>query len=122
MAQRSGEELKEELESRQDSRIVRALEMVAPGTALREGIDNIVHARTGGLIVIGDADELAFLFSGGLKLDIDYTPAFLYQLAKMDGAIILNANATKVTMANVQLMPDPTILSHETGTPPSHGR
>ena len=49
--------------------------MVAPGTALREGIDNILHARTGGLIVIGDADELAFLFSGGIKLDLDYSPA-----------------------------------------------
>src|ERR1700726_4743291 len=110
MAQRSGEELKEELESRQDSRIVRALEMVAPGTALREGIDNILHARTGGLIVIGDADELAFLFSGGIKLDIDYSPAFLYQLAKMDGAIVLNANATKIGPANVQLMQDPTVF------------
>ena len=64
--------------------------MVAPGTAVREGIDNIVHARTGGLIVIGDPDELAFLFSGGIKLDIDYSPALLYQLAKMDGAIALN--------------------------------
>ena len=52
------EELKEELESRQDSRIVRAFEMVAPGTALREGLDNILHARNGGLIVIGDPDEL----------------------------------------------------------------
>jgi len=54
--------------------------------------------------------------SGGIKLDIDYTPALLYQVAKMDGAIILNANATKIAMANVQLMPDPTILSQETGT------
>ena len=70
--------------------------MVAPGTAVREGIDNIVHARTGGLIVIGDPDELAFLFSGGIRLDIDYTPALVYQLAKMDGAIALNANATKI--------------------------
>ncbi len=95
---------------------MRALEMIAPGTALREGIDSILHARTGGLIVIGEPEDLSFLNSGGIKLDIDYTPAFLYQLAKMDGAIILNANATKVTMANVQLMPDPTILSHETGT------
>ena len=69
MPPRSGEELKEELESRQESRMVRALEMVAPGTSLREGIDNILDARTGGLIVIGDADELAFLFSGGIKLD-----------------------------------------------------
>ena len=54
--------------------------MVAPGTAVREGIDNIVHARTGGLIVIGD--PVAFLFSGGIKLDIDYTPALLYQLPR----------------------------------------
>src|SRR5215467_10563861 len=95
---------------------MRALEMIAPGTALREGIDSILHARTGGLIVIGEPDDLSFMFSGGIKLDIDYTPAFLYQVAKMDGAIILNANATKISMANVQLMPDPTILSHETGT------
>jgi diadenylate cyclase len=90
--------------------------MVAPGTALREGIESILHARTGGLIAIGETEDLGFLFSGGIKLDIDYTPAFLYQVAKMDGAIILNANATKIAMANVQLMPDPTILSHETGT------
>src|SRR5437588_9381194 len=116
MPPRSGEELKEELESRQDSRLVRALEMVAPGTALREGIDNILHARTGGLIVIGDADELAFLFSGGIKLDLDYSPALLYELAKMDGAIVLSSNATKIAQVNVQLTPDPTILTFETGT------
>ncbi len=95
---------------------MKALEMVAPGTALREGIESILDSRTGGLILIGEPDDLSFLNSGGIKLDIDYTPAFLYQVAKMDGAIILNANATKITMANVQLMPDPTILSHETGT------
>jgi diadenylate cyclase len=95
---------------------MKALEMVAPGTALREGIESILDARTGGLIVIGDPEELSFLNSGGIKLDIDYTHAFLYQVAKMDGAIILNTNATKIAMANVQLMPDPTILSHETGT------
>ncbi len=90
--------------------------MVAPGTALREGIDNILHARTGGLIVIGEAEELAFLLSGGIKIELDYSPAFLYQLAKMDGAIVLNANATKIVNANVQLTPDPTILTLETGT------
>src|SRR5829696_5950368 len=115
MASRSGDELLE-LESRQEPRLVKALEMVAPGTAMREGIDNILHARTGGLIVIGDPEELSLLFSGGIRLDIDYTPALLYQVAKMDGAIILNANGTKITWANVQLMPDPTILSLETGT------
>jgi diadenylate cyclase len=116
MASRPGDELSRELESRQTSRLVRALEMVAPGTALREGLDNILHARTGGMIVIGDPDELAFLFSGGIKLDLDYSPAFLYELAKMDGAIVLSANATKIIYANVQLTPDPTILTLETGT------
>lgn len=114
MVARTGDELNE-LE-RQEPRLVKALEMVAPGTALREGIDNILHAHTGGLLVIGDPDELSFLFSGGFQLDVDYTPALLYQVAKMDGAIIVNANATKIAMANVQLMPDPTILSLETGT------
>ena len=115
MPARSGEELNE-LESRQEPRLVKALEMVAPGTALRDGLDHILHARTGGLILIGDPEELSFMFSGGIKLDIDYAPALLYQVAKMDGAIVLNENVTKIVWANVQLMPDPTILSVETGT------
>ena len=90
--------------------------MVAPGTALREGIDNIVHARTGGLIVIGDPEELRSSSPAASSSTSTTRPAMLYQVAKMDGAIVLNANATKITMANVQLMPDPTILSLETGT------
>jgi diadenylate cyclase len=111
----AGDELNE-LESRQDPRLLRALDMVAPGTPLREGIDNIIHARTGGLILISDTDEVSFLFSGGIKLDVDYSPALLYQVAKMDGAIVLPPDASKIAWANVQLMPDPTILSMETGT------
>jgi diadenylate cyclase len=90
--------------------------MVAPGTSLREGIDNIVLARTGGLLVVGDEDGMAPLLSGGIKLDIEYSPAIVYQLAKMDGAIALSHNATKISWSNVQLTPDPTILSRETGT------
>src|SRR3982751_2435643 len=115
MPSQAGDELTD-LENRQEPALVKALEMVAPGTALREGIDNIVHARTGGLIVVGDPEELSLLYSGGIKLDIYYTPALLYQVAKMDGAIILSANSTKICWANVQLMPDPTIMSLETGT------
>jgi diadenylate cyclase len=110
-----GDELNE-LESRQDPRLLRALYVVAPGTPLREGIDSIVHARSGGLVVIGEPEEISFLFSGGIKLDIDYTPALLYQVAKMDGAIVLSSDATRISWANVQLMPDPTIVSMETGT------
>lgn len=110
-----GDELTE-LESRQDPRLLRALDMVAPGTPLREGIDNIIHSRTGGLILIAEPDEVSFLFSGGIRLEIDYTPALLYQVAKMDGAIVLDPEAARILWANVQLMPDPTILSMETGT------
>ena len=110
-----GDEL-HELETRLDPRLLRALDMVAPGTPLREGIDSIIQSRTGGLILIAEADEVSFLFSGGIKLDIDYTPGLLYQVAKMDGAIVLDPGAKKICWANVQLMPDPTILSMETGT------
>src|ERR671932_145223 len=105
-----------ELEARQEPRLVRALEMIAPGTAVREGVDAIVQARTGALICIGDSEELSFLYSGGLKVGVDYAPALLFQVAKMDGAILLSSNGTKILWANVQLMPDPTILSLETGT------
>lgn len=104
------------LSERPDPRLLRALDAVAPGTALREGIDNIVHARTGGLIVFGETEDLAFMLSGGIRLDIDYSPAMLYQVAKMDGAILVSSDARRISWANVQMMPDPTIHSAETGT------
>ena len=66
--------------------------------------------------MIGDPAALSFLFSGGIRLDQPFTPQLLYELAKMDGAIIVNATLTKLAYANVQLMPDPTIPSNETGT------
>ncbi len=100
----------------EDPTLLRALDMVAPGTTLREGIDNVIHASTGALIVIGEPEEISFLFSGGLSLDVDYTPGLIYQVAKMDGAIVLDPEAKKISWANVQLMPDPTIHSSETGT------
>ena len=104
------------LSERQDPRLLRAIDAVAPGTELREGIDNIVHANTGGLIVVGETEDFAFMLSGGIRLDIDYSPAMLYQVAKMDGAILINSDATTISWANVQMMPDPTIHSSETGT------
>ena len=66
--------------------------------------------------MIGEPNDLAFLLSGGIRLDQSFTPQFLYELAKMDGAIIVNSAITKIVHANVQLMPDPTISSNETGT------
>ena len=101
---------------RRHPELLAALRRIAPGTDLRHGMDDIIRGHLGALIVIGEPQELQFLFSGGIKLDIDYTPALLYQLAKMDGAIALNGNATRIAWCYVQLMPDPTILSSETGT------
>jgi diadenylate cyclase len=101
---------------RLDSKLLTAVGRIAPGTELRQGIDDIIRSREGALIVIGEPSELAFLFSGGIQLDQPFTPQLLYELAKMDGAIIVNSGVTKLVRANVQLMPDPTIPSAETGT------
>jgi diadenylate cyclase len=83
---------------------------------LRAGIDDIIRAQHGALLVIGDPNDLAFLFSGGMRLDLPFSSQQLYELAKMDGAIILGSNTEKIVYANVQLMPDPAIPSSETGT------
>src|ERR671930_107501 len=101
---------------RLDSKLLGAVGRIAPGTELRQAIDDIIRSREGALIVIGEPSELAFLFSGGIHLDQPFTPQLLYELAKMDGAIIVNSPVTKLAHANVQLMPDPTIPSAETGT------
>lgn len=101
---------------RKDRQLLTALKQVAPGTALRAGIDDIIRARLGALIVIGEPSSLSFLFSGGMRLDLPFTSQALYELAKMDGAIIVNTNLSRLVYANVQLMPDPAIPSAETGT------
>jgi diadenylate cyclase len=101
---------------RRDPKLLTAIERIAPGTELRQGIDDIIRSREGALIVIGEPQDLAFLFSGGIRLDQPFRPQLLYELAKMDGAIIVSSDLSKLAFANVQLMPDPTIPSDETGT------
>src|SRR5207237_5252983 len=105
-----------ELDPRIEPSVLTAISRIAPGTQLRQGIDDIIRAREGAVIVIGEPAELSFMFSGGIRLDQAFTPQLLYELAKMDGAIIVNSAIAKITHANVQLMPDPTIPSNETGT------
>jgi len=105
-----------EHDPRRDPRLLSSIERIAPGKELRQGIDDIIRSREGALIVIGDPEALSFLYSGGMKLDLPFTPQHLYEVAKMDGAIILNNPLTRIAYVNVQLMPDPTIESRETGT------
>jgi diadenylate cyclase len=101
---------------RRDPQLLDALARIAPGTELRQAIDDVIRSREGALIVVGDPEALSFLYSGGIRLDQPFTPQLLYELSKMDGAIVIDQAVTKLAYANVQLMPDPTIPSNETGT------
>lgn len=98
-----------------ESLIGEILRFVAPGTPLREGIDNVLRAKTGGLIVVGYNDKVQHIVDGGFPIQSSFTPANLYELAKMDGAIIINNSGTELLYANAQLIPDPSIISMETG-------
>ena len=91
------------------------LQIVAPGTPLREGIENVLRANTGGLIVVGYNEKVRTIVDGGFKINCPCTPSTLYELAKMDGAIILNEKADTIIFANAQLVPDISIPSTETG-------
>src|SRR5919198_1125247 len=104
------------IDPRKDRTLLAALSRVAPGTSLRSGLDDIIRAQLGALIVIGEPSELSFLFSGGMRLGLPFTAQLLYELAKMDRAIVINREISRLVDANVQLMPDPTIPSNETGT------
>ncbi|WP_010279497.1 DNA integrity scanning diadenylate cyclase DisA [Paenibacillus senegalensis] len=93
----------------------RLLQLVAPGTAFRDGLENVLRAKTGALIVVGYSQEVKDIVDGGFSIDCDFTPNFLYELAKMDGAIILTEDVKRILFANTQLIPDSSISSSETG-------
>lgn len=96
--------------------ITDVLKLIAPGTAIREGLENILKAKTGALIVMGDSKEILDMVDGGFKLDVEYSSSKLYELAKMDGAIILSADLKRILFANAQLIPSSDIQTNETGT------
>lgn len=96
--------------------ILDILKIIAPGTVLREGLDNILKAKTGALIVISSNENFYELVDGGFKIEQEFTPASVYELAKMDGAIVISKDMKKIMMANVQLVPDHNIKTCETGT------
>ena len=99
-----------------ENEILEGIKILAPGTMLREGLEYILKARTGALIVIGDTNEVMNLVDGGFLINKEYSPAHIYELAKMDGAIILSKDIKKIIYANAQLIPDPKIPTVETGT------
>jgi len=96
--------------------LLEALRLVAPGTPLRDGLERIIQARMGALIAVGAGPDVLSVCSGGFLLDAEFTPQRLSELAKMDGAIILTSDCSRIVRANVHLVPDPNIPTAETGT------
>ena len=96
--------------------LLHALRKISPGTPLRQGLDNVLRAKTGGLIVLANDKDISEIVDGGFKINADYSPAYLYELAKMDGAIVLSEDVKTILLANAQLIPDYSISTSETGT------
>ncbi len=93
-----------------------ALAMVAPGTALRDGLERIVRGNTGALVVVGCDPVVLAICSGGFELDTEFSATRLRELAKMDGAVVLDQAASRILRAAVQLVPDPQLPTQESGT------
>lgn len=89
---------------------------LAPGTDLRDGLERILRGRTGALIVLGYDDSVEAICDGGFNLDVRYAPTKLRELSKMDGAVVLSSDGSRILKANVQLVPDPSIPTDESGT------
>lgn len=105
------------MRQKKNDKILEILKNIAPGTAIREGLDNILKARTGALILFTDNEEVLHqLVDGGFFINEEYTSSKLYELAKMDGAIVLSEDMKKILFANAQLIPSSEIITIETGT------
>ena len=93
------------------------LKLIAPGTPIRDGLENILRAKTGALLLITDNnDVIKEVVDGGFYINEEYTSSKLYELAKMDGAIVLSGDLKRILYANAQLIPSREIETRETGT------
>ena len=97
------------------SNIIEILKLVSPGTVLRTAIDDISRAGMGALIVV-DSEKLKEISEGGFRVNSKLTAQRIVELAKMDAAIILSSDLTKILYANVLLVPGINISTSETGT------
>ena len=100
-----------------EDNITEILKLIAPGTPIRDGLENILRARTGALLLITDSEAvLNEVVDGGFFINEEYSSSKLYELAKMDGAIVLSGDLKKILYANAQLIPSSEIATLETGT------
>ena len=99
-----------------DDQLRSTLTALAPGTHLRDGLERILRGNTGALIVLGHDKGVQALCTGGFDLDVAFSATRLRELSKMDGAVVVTADLDRIVQASVQLVPDPTIPTEETGT------
>lgn len=107
---------KREEEQLWDARFIKTIKNLAPGTALREGLENVLRAKMGALVLVGDGARIMEVVDGGFAIDCEYSPAGFYELAKMDGALVLSPDARRILCGNAQLVPDASVPTSETGT------
>jgi diadenylate cyclase len=99
-----------------DDKLRATLTLVAPGTGLRDGLERILRGNTGALVVLGYDKVVEALCTGGFPLDVEFSATRLRELAKMDGAVVVTNDCSRIVRAGVHLMPDPSIPSEESGT------
>lgn len=92
------------------------LAAVAPGTPFRDGLERILRGHTGGLIVLGYDKVVEGLCTGGFELDVEFSATRLRELSKMDGAVVVATDLSRIVRAAVHLVPDPTLPTEESGT------
>jgi len=106
---------KENIEDELGKDFMDVLRMVAPGTSLREALDDFLNAKMGALIVL-DNGNLEKIVEGGFRVNTKFSAQKLVELAKMDGAIILSKDVKEIISVNTLLFPDISIFTKETGT------
>ncbi len=104
------------MDQRDDELLRATLAAVAPGTELRDGLERILRGRTGALIVLGHDKLVEQISTGGFRLDVEFSATRLRELAKMDGAIVVDREVSRILRAATQLLPDSSIETSESGT------
>ena len=99
-----------------EQRFEDAIRKTAPGTPLRTALDMILAGKLGALICVGDTENVLAAGDDGFKLDVSFTANRLFELCKMDGAVVVDRDLTKILRANYHLNPDPSLPTSETGT------
>ena len=96
-------------------RLAQAVRLTAPGQPLRSALDMIIAGHLGALICVGDSDHVLAAGNDGFPLNISFTSNRLFELSKMDGAIVIDGSLSQILRANFHLNPDPSLATSETG-------